>query len=120
MDHIVQDWLDAYRVAWATNDVDNIRALFTEDATYASSPFDESPRAGLDAIVAWWLENRDDAGEWSFEGAPLAYSDGVGVIQGRVDYPNEGNSYANLWVIGFAEDGRAHSFVEWYMEPPKS
>jgi len=25
--------------------------------------------------------------------------------------------YANLWVITFADDARARSFVEWYMEP---
>jgi len=51
-----------------------------------------------------------------FEGAPLVYADGVGIVTGRTDYA-DGRVYANLWVITFAEDGRARSFVEWFMEP---
>ena len=64
------------------------------------------------------------------DGKPLRYSvqlrsfsmtcelvaDGVGIVQGRTDYA-DGDVYANLWVIGFAADGRAHSFVEWAIEP---
>ena len=48
---------------------------------------------------------------------PLAYSDGIGIVQGRTDYPDDDRVYANLWVITFADDARARSFVEWYMEP---
>ena len=116
MNDLVQTWLDRYLTAWASNDPDDIRALFTDDATYAGSPFDSDPAVGIEAIVAWWLSNRDEADDWAFEGAPLAYSDGVGLVQGRTDYP-EGRVYANLWVITFAEDGRARSFVEWWMQP---
>ena len=116
VNEIVQNWLDGYHVAWQSNEPDDIRALFTEDATYAGGPFDPEPWIGIEAIVAGWLDHRDESGEWTFEGAPLAYSDGVGLIQGRTEYA-DGNVYANLWVIGFAEDGRAHSFVEWYMQP---
>ena len=116
MNDIVQAWLDNYRTAWASNAPDDIRALFTEGATYAGGPFDPEPWVGREGIVAGWLEHRDEPGEYTFEGAPLAYSDGVGIIQGRTDYA-DGRVYANLWVIRFADDGRAESFVEWYMEP---
>ena len=117
MNDLVQTWLDRYLAAWASNDPDDIRALFTDDATYAGSPFDPEPAVGIEAIVAWWLSNRDESDDWTFEGAPLAYSDGIGLVQGRTDYPGEGRVYANLWVITFAEDGRARSFVEWWMQP---
>ena len=116
---IVQNWLDRYRVAWASNEPDDIRALFTDDATYAGTPFDPSPWVGIESIVEGWLAHRDDPGTWSFEAAPLVYSDGIGIVQGRTEYDG-GRVYANLWVIGFADDGRAHSFVEWYMQPQVS
>ncbi|HVL60846.1 MAG TPA: nuclear transport factor 2 family protein [Microbacterium sp.] len=117
MNAIVQNWLDGYLRAWNTNEPDDIRALFTEDATYAGGPFDPEPWIGREGIVEGWLAHRDERGTWSFEGAPLAYSDGIGIVQGRTDYPDDDRVYANLWVITFADDARARSFVEWYMEP---
>ena len=113
---IVQEWLEKYRIAWSSNEPDDIRALFTDDATYAGGPFDPEPWIGIDGIVAGWRQHRDDPGEWTFEGAPLVYADGVGLVQGRTEYA-DGRVYANLWVITFVDDGRARSFVEWYMEP---
>jgi ketosteroid isomerase-like protein len=119
MNDIVQNWLDRYLAAWASNDPDDIRALFTEDATYAGSPLEPEPWVGRDAIVAGWLEYRDEPGSWTFEGAPLVSADGLGMVQGRTDY-TDGRIYANLWVIRFADDGRARSFVEWFVEPGPS
>ena len=116
MADIVSEWLDKYRIAWASNEPDDIRALFTEDGTYAGSPFDGEPWTGHDGIVAGWIDNKDEPGDYTFEGRPLVYADGVGVIQGLTTYA-DGRVYANLWVIHFAEDGRAKSFVEWYVEP---
>jgi hypothetical protein len=55
--HDVQAWLDACADAWHTYDPAAIAALFTEDATYAYHPWDESEGLvrGRDAIVADWL-----------------------------------------------------------------
>lgn len=116
MTDIVQDWLGRYLVAWRTNDPVDIRALFTDQATYAGGPFDPEPWVGIEAIVEGWIAGLDEAGTWRFEGAPLAFSSGTGIVQGRTDY-TDGRTYANLWVIRFARDGRATSFVEWFMEP---
>lgn len=46
MTEIVQRWLDRYLIAWQSNDPDDIRALFTEDATYAGGPSIRSPGWG--------------------------------------------------------------------------
>ena len=73
-------------------------------------------RRRVRGIVAGWIDNKDEPGDYTFEGRPLVYADGVGVIQGLTTYA-DGRVYANLWVIHFAEDGRAKSFVEWYVEP---
>jgi hypothetical protein len=116
MDDIVQTWLDGYRRAWESNDPDDIRALFSEDATYAGGPFDPEPWLGREGIVEGWLAHRDEPGTWTFEGAPLAFSNDIGIVQGVTRY-TDNRTYANLWVIRFTSDGRAQSFVEWFMQP---
>ncbi|WP_121368177.1 nuclear transport factor 2 family protein [Frondihabitans australicus] len=116
MTDIVQDWLDRYLVAWKSNAEADIRALFTDDATYSGSPLDPEPWVGADAIVAGWVQYHDDPGTWTFEGAPLVTDGTVAVVQGRTDYSN-GHTWANLWVLRLAPDGRATSFVEWAIRP---
>jgi ketosteroid isomerase-like protein len=49
----LRDWIDGYRRAWEENDADLLVTLFTEDASYRSSPFRE-PNVGHDAIRAYW------------------------------------------------------------------
>ena len=60
----VQTWLDAYVEAWRTYDRDAIADLFNADASYAYHPYDAEPLRGRDAIVASWLEERDEPGSW--------------------------------------------------------
>jgi uncharacterized protein (TIGR02246 family) len=49
----VNEWLDAYGRAWEERDPGAAAALFSEDATYRETPFDEAMR-GHDAIRAYW------------------------------------------------------------------
>lgn len=53
-------FLAGYLDAWRTNEADSIRALFAPDATYRSGARDLAPAVGTDAIVAHWLEERDE------------------------------------------------------------
>jgi len=46
-------WADAYARAWEQADADAVAELFTPDASYRSSIFDE-PHSGTDAIRAYW------------------------------------------------------------------
>jgi len=116
-------WVAAYENAWRTNDPDDITALFTEDAVYFTQPWGE-PWAGADAIVAGWLEARDEPGTYEFEWE-IAGVDGDRVfVDARTDYAAgeqqpEGRVYRNLWVIDLDADGRARSFTEWYMKKPR-
>jgi len=111
----VQDWVDGYRRAWQSNDEGDIRALFTDDATYRDAPWEE-PRAGADAIVANWIEHRDEPGEWTFDVGPIRLDGDTAFVQAVTDYAQRGVVYDNLWVIEFAPDGRARDFTEWYMK----
>jgi hypothetical protein len=109
-------FLDGYIDAWRTNDPDSIRALFAPDATYRSGVRDLEPATGADAIVAHWLEERDEPGTWSYSGAVELQTEKAAVIRGVTTYTDGPKSgvYANVWLVRFAEDGRASEFQDWW------
>lgn len=111
-----EKWTRAYVEAWTSNDPGQIGALFSDDARYLTSP-DSEPRIGREAIVAGWLDDRDDPGSWTFEWEILEEHDGFVAIQGRTEYPAE-RDYLNLWIVRLDPDGRATAFTEWYMPRP--
>ena len=110
---LVTAWVQAYRKAWETNEPDDIRSLFTEDAEYYTEPYAE-PWRGHESIVATWLENKDEPGETAFTWELVAVEGDTGVIRAVTPYQGRA-TYHNLWVIRFAEDGRATRFTEWWM-----
>ncbi|MGE3194508.1 MAG: nuclear transport factor 2 family protein [Microbacteriaceae bacterium] len=116
----VTAWMTAYLTAWDSNEPDDIRALFTDDAQYLTAPF-EPARVGVDAIVDGWLDDRDEPGDHTFTWSILGIDGDVAFVEGDTQYlgGDDGErAYANLWVIRFAGDGRASSFTEWYMRKP--
>jgi hypothetical protein len=113
-DAAVREWMQGYLRAWTSNDPADITALFTEDATYRTDPW-STPAAGHPAIVALWLEHRDEPGTWGFEWQPVAIADDLAIVQGETRY-DEGTVYSNLWLIRLAPDGRATEFTEWWMD----
>ncbi len=115
----LQDWLDAYARAWRTYDEAAIRALFSEDVTYAYHPYDE-PERGLDAIVAAWLHDPDDPADWEAAYAPSLIDGRRAIATGETRYHGKGKLYSNLFELEFDDDGRCTRFVEWYMEHPSS
>jgi ketosteroid isomerase-like protein len=120
----VQRWLDAYVHAWQTYDPDEIRALFTEEATYFYNPFDEEPVRGREAIVAAWVdpESRDEPGTYSAHYEPVAVEGNVAVSHGRsLYYEPDGTTlkrlYDNIFVLRFDDAGRCAEYREWYIAP---
>jgi uncharacterized protein (TIGR02246 family) len=114
----ISAWITGYRRAWESNDADDIRALFSEDASYRTEPYAD-PWLGQDDIVAHWLSAADEPGETSFDWTPVAVTDEVAVIEATTVY-RDGPTYRNLWLIRLAPDGRATAFTEWWMEEPDS
>jgi hypothetical protein len=111
----IASWIDGYRRAWESNDPADITALFTGDAVYHPSPAGET-WVGLDAIVAGWLESRDEPGDTTFTWVPLVDTPELGIAQCVSDYgATSGAVYDNLWVIRFAPDGRATEFTDWWV-----
>lgn len=112
----VEQWVDGYRRAWESNDPDDVRRLFTDDAEYRLTPSAE-PWVGQEAIVAGWLEHQDPPGstEWSWE--RVAVEGDTAVVRCATVYPDgpKRGTYDNLWVLRFADDGRVRSFTDWWI-----
>ncbi len=108
-------WTDDYVKAWNSNDPDDIRALFTEDATYLTGPFDE-PWQGVEKIVEQWIEEKDEPGTTQFRYDVIVVDGDTGVVQGVTDYsaPPPPRTYGNIWVIRLADDGRASYYLEFW------
>jgi ketosteroid isomerase-like protein len=117
----VADWLDGYARAWGSYDPDEIGALFSQDAVYAYNPFDE-PVRGREAIVASWLEDRDEPGTYEGRYQPVLVAGDQAVAHGSSRYfDTDGtvaDEYDNLFVLRFDAAGRCSSYQEWYMQRP--
>ena len=115
-----QAWLDRYVAAWKSYDPQAIGDLFSTDATYRYHPEDE-PLRGRDAIVAVWLRDQDQPGEYDARYEPVAIdvSNGNHVASGWSRYfTSTGDlkdEYWNIYLVTFDEAGQATAFTEWWI-----
>jgi len=119
-DDAIRRWMSRYERAWASNDPDDIRALFTDDAEYRTAPWRE-PWRGADGIVAGWIEHGDDPGTYTFSWDLLDASPSRYLVHGHTAYLDGATTtarYSNLWIIELVADGRARAFTEWWMKEP--
>ena len=119
------EWLEKYVEAWRTYEPAKIGDLFSENALYFYSPFDEqNPLRGREAIVVDWLQERNPVGSWEAHYVPVAVEGNVGVAQGRTRYfTSDGGvkrEFDNIFVLHFDETGRCTRFTEWFMQPRSS
>jgi hypothetical protein len=118
----VAAWLDRYSQAWGTYDPEEIGALFSADAVYFSDPFTE-PLRGREAIVADWLEDRDEPGTYEGSYRPVLVAGDQAVARGYSRYFNTNGTvrdeFDNLFLLRFDGDGHCAEFREWYMRKPK-
>ncbi|MBA3433337.1 MAG: nuclear transport factor 2 family protein [Actinobacteria bacterium] len=121
MDHAAfQRRLDDYIDAWKSYDEAAIGGLFSENATYRYHPWDEDSVVGRAAIVANWLEERDDPGSWSAEYRPWAIDGDRAVAAGISRYLGaDGDTvereYHNVFLCRFDDEGRCREFTELYL-----
>jgi ketosteroid isomerase-like protein len=116
-DH-VQQWLTGYETAWRAPGTKGLAGLFTEDATYLQSPY-EQPVTGLAAIGRMWERERLGPDEIFTLATSIVATDGqVAVVRAEVSYGDPvTQEYRDLWVIRFAADGRCAWFEEWPFWP---
>lgn len=110
----VEAWVRAYERAWRTAGTDQLDRLFTIDATYQMSPFQE-PHLGLDAIRVLWDAERsgpDERFEMDFH--IVAVDDPHAVVRLEVRYGDpRPQQFRDLWILKFDRDGRCQAFEEW-------
>jgi ketosteroid isomerase-like protein len=117
-------WLDRYVEAWKSYDPQAISDLFSEDAEYSISPWDE-PFKGREAIVAYWTKEPDAAGSWEADYRAYAADGDRAVAIGTTRFLGDQRAkvvkqYHNVFVLRFDQEGRCSSFGELYMEKPKT
>ncbi|MEP6481228.1 MAG: nuclear transport factor 2 family protein [Rhodoglobus sp.] len=108
----VAAWVAGYQKAWTSNSPDDIRAIFTDDASYSGRPKDERSWVGIAAIVDGWIAHADEPGSFTFDWHPVALEGDTAVVQAAVAYSGD-TTWDDIWVIIFAPDGRAREFTEW-------
>ncbi len=111
-------WLAEYERAWRTAGTAGLDQLFSANATYQLSPYDE-PVAGLDAIAAMWERERTGPHErFTMSSEIVAVDRDTAVVRVDVDYPGPpAREYRDLWVIEFDDAGRCQAFEEWPFWP---
>lgn len=111
-------WLAGYERAWRSAGTDGLAALFTDDAEYLVTPYDD-PVTGLADLAVLWDDERDGPGEvFTMSAEVLACSGDTGVAEVLVRYGDPvRQEYRDLWVLRFADDGRVRRFEEWPFWP---
>lgn len=111
-------WIAAYELAWRTEGTAGLRELFTENASYLHSPY-EQPVAGLADIAADWEAERDGPGEaFTMDASVVAVDGDTAVARVLVRYGDPvTQEYLDLWLVRFAADGRCAAFEEWPFWP---
>jgi hypothetical protein len=117
-------WLADYVAAWKAYDAAAIGALFSDDAVYRWQPWAEGEDAahGREAIVASWLDDRDDPGSWEAEYRPWAVDGNRAVAVGVSRYFATAEApeavFHNVFLLRFDDDGRCAEFTDVYMRRP--
>jgi hypothetical protein len=112
----VMRWVAAYERAWRNADFDAVEALFTDDASYRPSPYEDAA-VGHDAIKAIWI---DDEEVFSVQASPVAVEGRGAVVRLEVRYGEPVHQeYCDLWLLHFGSDGRVDDFEEWAYWPGK-
>jgi hypothetical protein len=111
-------WVAGYERAWRSPGIESLRELFSEDAVYRTSPYEE-PRTGLAAIESMWETEREGPDEvFSMSSEVIAVDGATAVARIEVTYGDPvTQEYRDLWLIEFDDDGRCASFEEWPFFP---
>jgi ketosteroid isomerase-like protein len=112
----VSRWVTAYEATWRTPGTDGLAALFAEGATYLVSPWAE-PVIGLAAIAELWEAERERPDEeFTMTSSVVAVDGSAAVVRAEVHYAR-GETWRDLWVLEFDDDGRCRAFEEWPFAP---
>ena len=112
------NWLKRYGDAWEKGDSDAAKTLFTSDAQYFETPFDD-PMIGIDAIYKYWKDNAELGQEdVSFSYNVLAVDQNIGLAHWRADFKRLSSDTTvkldGIFKVAFSDDGKCEVFREWW------
>lgn len=109
------EWLDSYREAWEAMDPEAAGELFTEDAQYRETPFDD-PFDGRAAIEDYWRDVTAGQNDPQVTVEVLGFADGEGIGRFHTEFvDDDGADVAMDGVCAVAFDGDlATEFREWW------
>jgi hypothetical protein len=121
----LDDWVEAYRLAWEGADADGAAALFTPDATYRSNIF-EQPHEGREGVAEYWRTVTATQSDVRVRmGRPFVDGSRVAVeFWTTMDSSGETITLPGCLLLDFADDGRClrlreyWQFAEGEREPP--
>ena len=113
----VKSWLDAYGRAWETRSPEMAGVLFTEDASYQESPYDELMR-GRSAIVEYWSHIPRTQEDIHFDHDIIALTSDVAMIHWRASFtrtPSKAKvKLDGIFLLNF-EGNHCRSLREWWV-----
>ncbi len=114
----VSTWVAGYERAWRTAGTAPLAELFTADASYRMSPYEE-PVTGLAGIGELWERERVGPDEeFTMDHEVVAVAADTAVVRLEVQYGGPDRlQYRDLWIVRFAADGRCREFEEWPFWP---
>jgi len=109
------DWIEGYRRAWVERDPQAAAALFTEDASYRSSPFVD-PNLGQEGVVAYWTGATSTQADVEVAmGEPLVDGNHVAVEWWtRMRADGDEITLVGCLLLRFATDGRCEDLREYW------
>jgi ketosteroid isomerase-like protein len=111
-------WVSTYERAWRTAGTKQLRDLFTQEASYRMSPYEESANGLAEIAELWERERQGPDEEFEMTHEVVAVEGETAVIRVEVHYggPNR-LRYRDLWIVRIAADGRCREFEEWPFWP---
>jgi hypothetical protein len=109
------DWIEGYRRAWVERDPQAAAALFTEDASYRSSPFLDA-NLGQEGVVAYWSGATSTQADVEVEmGEPLVDGNHAAVEWWtRMRADGDEITLVGCLLLRFAPDGRCEDLREYW------
>lgn len=110
-------WLDAYGSAWETRDADAAANIFSADATYQVTPY-EQPHVGKDGVRNYWAGVTENQRNVQFEHQALSVTGNTGIAHwsANFDVAPEGTKIEldGIFVLEFDENGKCRLLREWW------
>ena len=115
----VEAWLAGYKAAWEGLDPDKAASLFTDDATYQDTPFNE-PYQGPAGVRAYWAGVTADQKDVVFTANILAVSGNTGLVHWHSAFtqPSSGATVVldGMFALDFAGDLVRRLREWWHIE----